>query len=99
MVCDIHKMHQAWGEAVECRKAGRAHLGAFAATLMLSDTRARPSGHAPVATHSAALLLSAFASWREHGQVTRAGLQIPKDAQVHIPSMFCPAAWNSGRQT
>ncbi|CAL8467052.1 g6588 [Coccomyxa elongata] len=62
---------KAWGEAVECRKAGRARLGAFAATVMLSDTRARPSGHAPVATHSAALLLSAFASWREHCQEQR----------------------------
>ncbi|BDA40636.1 hypothetical protein COCOBI_01-2890 [Coccomyxa sp. Obi] len=62
---------KAWGEAVERRKTGRARLDAFAANMMLLETGARPSGHAPIATHSAALLLSAFASWREHGQEQR----------------------------
>lgn len=62
-------LHQAWVEAMERCKAGRMRLSALAAELTLSMTAARPSGHAPVTTHSAALLLSTFASWREYGQV------------------------------
>ena len=86
-------MHQAWGEAVESRKAGRGRLEAFAVNAVLSETGARPSAHAPVATLSAALLLSAFASWREHGKVNlRTFIRSDQEMPICIR-----AAWNLAR--